>query len=594
MKNNYQSGQVLVLAIVVVGLVLVNSLAIIGGASIFRQNTNYSVESTQALDLAEAGVDKALASLNKTGGSYNGETETFIGNGSYSVTVTNKSGGVKGIQVTGYVPNKTNPKVKRMIAIDISKGSGISFVYGMLAGNGGISMGNGSTINGSVYSNGSILTGNNETITGDVYVAGGVQTTYDQQSDCIDGCQDYIFGKNVAGDDRLDVAQSFKPRNTATLEKVSLKLKKAGLPANPTIRIMTDDHGSPNRNGVLASAVLSADKVTGSYGFVDVTFDTNPTLTSDTTYWIMIASQALDNSNYWIWSQDSLSGYSRGAPAWSSDWQNSWHAISTGDLGFRTWMGGIATSVEMANGSVIKGNVHANTIKGMTINKDAYYMIINDAIVNGTKYPNSSNPASIALPISDANISDWKSGPGGAESYGTTTGDINGCPSNILGPGKIVGNITINNTCTVIVKTPLWITGNLITGNQDVFKMDSSLGSSSGMMIVDGITTFSNGDDLLGTGSPGSYLMLLSTYNSSLNNGTAAINTNNSSITGILYAPFGIISLANRATFKEVVAWQINMGTGTTLTYDSGLISTFFSTGPSGSYSLVKGTYQVK
>jgi hypothetical protein len=121
--------------------------------------------------------------------------------------------------------------------------------------------------------------------------------------------------------------------------------------------------------------------------------------------------------------------------------------------------------------------------------------------------------------------------------------------------------------------------------------MDSSLGSSSGVIIVDGTTTFSNGDDLLGTGEPGSYLTLLSTYNSQ-NNGIIAINTNNSSITGILYAPFGIISLANNASFKEAVAWQINMGTGSLLTYDSGLISTFFSAGPGGSFSAVKGTYQ--
>jgi len=40
-----QSGQVLVLAIIVVGLVLFNSLAIIGGAQIYRQNT--TIQSNQ-------------------------------------------------------------------------------------------------------------------------------------------------------------------------------------------------------------------------------------------------------------------------------------------------------------------------------------------------------------------------------------------------------------------------------------------------------------------------------------------------------------------------------------------------------------------
>ncbi len=590
-----QSGQILILAIVVVGFVLLNALAIIGGATIFSQNSNYSVESAQAISLAEAGIDKAIASLNKTGGSYNGELETSFGNGSFSLTVTDKSGGIKMLKATGYIPNKTNPRVKRTIVTEVSKGSGISFVYGMLVGNGGITMGNGSTINGSLYSNGNISGGNIELITGDVYVAGGTQTTADQQSDCTDGCQDYFFGKNVAGNDRLDVVQSFKPSSTTVINKVSLKLKKIGSPANPTIKIMADDNGVPDKTIVLTSGVLSANLVTGSYEFVDLTFNSTPTLTADTTYWIMIAAQTLDNSNYWAWSQDSLGGYSRGSPAWSSKWDDphpEWHAINTGDLGFKTWMGGVVTSISMGNGSVVRGNVHANTISGFTINKDAYYQVINDSTVEGVAYPNSPDPVPIAMPISGANISDWQSGPFGAASYGTTTGDITGCPSR-LGPGKIVGDVTINNTCTITVTTPIWITGNLSTGNSDIFQMDPSLGSSSGMIIVDGITTFANGDNLLGTGVNGSYLMLLSTYNSQ-SNGIIAINTNNSSITGILYAPFGIISLANNATFKEAVAWQINMGTGTTLTYDSGLVSTFFSTGPSGSYALIKGTYQVK
>lgn len=588
-----QSGQILILAIVVVGFVMLNALAIIGGATIFSQNSNYSVQSTQAINLAEAGIDKALASLNKTGGSYNGELETNFGDGSYSVTVTDKGDGTKVLQATGYIPNKTNPKVKRTVVTKVSKGNGISFVYGMLTGNGGISMGNGSIINGSVYSNGNISGGNNELITGDAYVAGGTQTTADQQSDCVDNCQDYVFGKNVAGNDRLDVAQSFKPSNTTVINKVSLKLKKIGSPANPTIRIMTDDNGSPKATEVLASGVLSANLVTGNYAFVDLTFNATPTLIAGTTYWIMIAAQALDNSNYWAWLQDSLGGYSRGFPAWSSNWQDShpapvWTAIN-GDLGFKTWMGGVVTSISMNNGSVVQGNVHANTINGITINKDAYYQVISNTTVKGTAYPNSTDPPPVAMPISAANIADWQSQ---AQSLGVQTGEIEGCP-NRLGPGKIVGKIEIGNQCTVIVTTPIWVTGEISIGNNVIFQMDPSLGSSSGVMIVDGITTFQNGDNLLGTGVNGSYLMLLSTYNSQTN-GIAAINTGNSSITGILYAPYGIISLANNATFKEAMAWQINMGTGTILTYDSGLISTFFSAGPSGSFSLVKGTYQVK
>lgn len=587
-----QSGQILVLAIIVVAFVLINTLVIISGATLYSQNTNYSLQSTQATELAEAGVNKALASLNKTGGSYNGEVETFLGNGSYSVSVTNKDATTKVIQATSYIPNKTNPKIKKTISVQASTGSGISFVYGMLVGTGGLSMGNGSKINGSVYSNGDILGGNLETFTGDVYVAGGTEPLANQQSDC-DGvnCHDYIFGKSVNGQNRQDVAQSFKSSTEGVLNKISIKLKKVGSPANLLVKIIKDENGKPDKNEILATGTLSANLASNQYDFIDVTFNVTPTLDNSQKYWILVHCASLDNSNYWVWSLDFAQSYIPGSPAWSADWQERnpvWTDI-TGDLGFKTWMGGVATSIRMGNGSVIEGNAHANTIDGVTINKDAYYHVISNSLVKGTSYPDSADPPPIAMPISEANISAWKKD---AEDYGVAVGDINGCPATI-GPGKFIGNFVTGNSCTILVKTPIWLTGDLTVGNSVILKMDSSLGASSGVIIVDGKTIFANGDNLLGTGSSGSYLTLLSTFDSQSSNETA-INTGNSSLTGILYAPFGRIVLANNANFKEAVAWKLEMGTGTILTYDSGLISTFFSAGPSGSFSLTKGTYQLK
>lgn len=585
-----ESGQILILVFIALGVVLFTVLFVVGGAQIYYQNASYSANAEKATALAEAGVDKALASLNKTGGSYNGEVETVLGDGSYSVEITNKGAGTKLIQATGYIPNKLNPKAKRTINVQVSTGTGISFIYGMLVGPGGLLMGNGSTINGSIYSNGNITGGNNEIITGDVFVAGGTQAAADQQNDCIgNNCQNFIFGKNTEGQDRQYIAQSFKPASSAVLNKASLKLQRVGSPANLTVRIMADNNGSPDKNNVLASGTLSVSLMSQVQPeFVDVAFSTVPNLSENTTYWIMVATQALDAVNYFIWSSDLARSYNNGSPAWSNNWQAgnpSWTAI-LGDLGFQTWMGGVPTSISMGNGSIISGNVHANTIDGLTINKDAYYQVITNSTVKGASFPNSADPPPVAMPISDANIAEWKTD---AQDLITST-DVNGCP-NTLGPGKIAANVTTSNSCTITVKTPLWITGNLSVGNSTIFKMDPSLGASSGIIIVDGITTFTNGDNLLGTGTTGSYLTLLSTYNSQSN---PAINTGNSSITGILYAPYGIISLANNATFKEAVGWQISMGTGTNLSYDSGLISTFFSAGPSGSFSLVKGTYQVR
>ncbi len=590
-----QSGQIFIFVIIVVAIILFTTLLLVGGSRLYFDNANYSVNAERANNLAEAGIDKALNSLNKTGGTYNGESETFLENGSYSISITNKDASTKIIKSTGYVPSKTKAKAKRSVQLQVSKGVGISFVYGLLIGNGGITMGNGSQINGSIYSNGNIFGGNNDIITGDAYVAGGTQATADQQNDCLGANCDpngFVFGKTVSGNNQLDVTQSFKPASTAVLNKVSLKLKKVGSPPNPTVRIMSDNAGLPNPNNVLASGTLSANLVTSQYNLVDVSLSSNPTLTANTTYWIMIAAQSLDSSNYWYWSNDLASGYNGGVSKWSPDWQAKnpvWNSVS-GDLGFQTWMGGVVTSISMSSGSIVQGSVHANTINGITVNKDAYYQVLTNSIVKGSQYPGSSDPTPIAMPISQANITDWQNE---AANHGViSTTDISGCPTT-LGPGKITANVTLDNNCTVTVTTPVWITKNLTFGNSTILKMASSLGSSSGTVIVDGTTLFQNSDDLLGTGSTGSYLTLLSTYNSQ-SNGIAAINTGNSSITGILYAPYGTIVLANNASFKESVAWQINMGNNSMLTYDSGLINTFFSSGPGGSFTIMKGTYSAQ
>lgn len=595
---NSQSGQAFILSIVVLFLILLNTLALLSGSLLFFNNSKYTVESLSATNLAEAGIDKAVASLNATGGTYNGELETILGGGSYSVTITNINAGTKKIKSTGYIPNKAAPKSKKTIELLISKGTGISFVYGLLVGNGGIYMENGSVINGSIYSNGNIDGGNNVLITGDTYVAGGTQPSADQPSPSYDctppNCGDLIFGKNVSGNNQLDIAQSFQPTQTQVINKVSLKVKKIGSPPNSTVRILADAGNKPDKNNILASGTLLANLVTTNYpppnGFVDVTFTTSPLLNADTTYWLVVDTSN-DNNNYWSWSQDTLQGYARGSSAYSPNWQANnptWNSL-TGDLVFRTYMGGVATHIAMNNGSRIDGNVHANTISGMTIGKDAYYQLISNAVVQGQSYPASSDPVPIAMPISEGNINDWKTQSSTSE-YGN---GITGCPSSI-GPGKYNGHLTTGNNCTIMVKSPVWITGNALIGNSVILRMDPSYGSSSGLIIIDGTTTFQNSDDLQGTGVSGSYLTLLSTFNSQLNPGVTAIDTGNSSITGILYAPYGEIKLANNANFKEAVAWKINMGNNTTLTYDSGLVSTFFSAGPSGSFSVVKGTYQTK
>lgn len=587
-----EKGQILVVVFIALGVVLFTVLSVVAGAQIYFQNTTYSVDAEKATVLAEAGVDKALTSLNKTGGAYLGETETVLGEGSYSVTVTSADAATKIIEATGYIPNKTKPKVKRTVKITASRGVGVAFNYGIQVGEGGLELGNSNIVRGSIYSNGSIIAGNSNQITGDAWVAGGPQANADQATDCTNSnCTDYIFGKSVSGENRVDVAQSFKPSVNEVLNKVSIKIKKVGTPADVTVRILSDSSGKPNKNGVLATGTLYTSLVTGNYGWIDVAFSTLPALTANTSYWLMISTLSNTN-NYWIWQNDLAQSYTRGEPKWSADWKAgnpTWTAVA-GDLSFKTYMGGVPTVIRGGSNKMnVGGDVHANTIEKLIIGKDAYYQTITDSTVAGTSHPNSADPPPKVFPISDANTAEWKQQ---AQNAGVSTGDITSCVT-ILNSQKIVGNVTFNSGCRVTVKSPIWITGNLTLNSNNVLILDSSYQETSGVMVVDGKVILNSNNHLNGTGVGSSLLMVLTTYDSRQNEEDAiAVNSNGN--TGVYYASTGIIAPGTGNSFKELTAWKIRLINSSTIDYETGLSSTLFTSGPSGTYSLVKGTYQVK
>ncbi len=591
-SSEYQKGEILVIAVAAIALVLFTILSLIAGAQIYFSNSTYSVDAEKATSLAEAGIDKAIASFNKLGSSYLGQGETFLGDGSFDITITTKNAATKIIQASGYIPNKDKPRAKRTVRIEASQGIGVSFIYGVQVGEGGLEMRGGNLLKGSVYSNGNIIViggGSQNKIEGDAWVAGGPAAISDQQTDCEGAnCIDYLFGKNISGETRLDIAQSFKPSITEKISKVSIKTKKISLPTDVTIRILADSNGQPNKNDVKATGTLYSSLVTTSYGWIDVTFDSTPILTADTSYWLMIDTSS-DNTNYWSWQNDLAQSYNRGMPKWSPNWSASnptWNTLN-GDLSFKIFLGENPTRMEGVDNIEVGGNVHANTIKDVNIRGNAYYQTIISSSVAGMSYPGSADPPPKVFPISDANVADWKTS---AAAGGTIPGFTN-CPSQILSR-KIEGNVDLDG-CNITVKSPIWITGNLILKNNNIFTLSSEYGVSSGVIVVDGQVEMKNNNHFKGTGVGSSLLMVLSNYDSR-SNGLIAVDVKNNGNTGVFYAARGLISPGNGNTFKELTAWKISLVQNSTIDYEQGLSSTLFSAGPGGTYSLVKGTYQVK
>jgi Tfp pilus assembly protein PilX len=593
-----QSGAIFALSLIVLTTVLVITIVLVSSSFTYKQSSRYSLNDLETVSLAEAGVDKAVAALNQSGGSYNGESETAFGAGSYSVAITNEDASTKKIVATGYIPNKTNPKSQKTIELKVSKGVGIAFNYGVQVGQGGLQMSNSSTVNGSVYSLGNIVMSGSTRITGDAYVAGGVQPTADQESECTDpNCQDYTFGQ---ASPVLDVAQSFQPTTTAVLNKVALKLKKVGSPPNVTVKILRNNGSNPNPSSPLATGTLSASTVTSQYGFAEVAFNPPPTLTANTTYWILIDTSA-NASNYWRWSSDSLQGYTRGVAKYAANHLNNpvWSNVSpAADLGFKTYMGGVATSISGSNSATVDGNAYANTITDMIIGKDAYYQVQSGITVSGSNcsnnthcHPGSTDPATITMPISQANIDEWKEE---AEDAGALAAvDCN--PATVWGPGKYTGSITMSNSCKETIKTPIWVTGNLNMSNNSELKLDPSFGASSGAFIVDNFITLSNASKLVGSGTAGSYLIAVSEFNTKDDpSQRTAITISNNGNQGVVYSNLGAIQVSNSNTMTEITGWKLILSNSVTVNYDQGLSGAFFNSGPSGSYSVIKGSYQVK
>lgn len=118
----------------------------------------------------------------------------------------------------------------------------------------------------------------------------------------------------IVSKDKL--AQGFQIGSTTTIATVRLWLKKVGSPTgNLTVKIYTNSGGNPNTlvtDGT--SDVVAATTLATSYGWIDFTFSTPPSLTASTQYHIVLeTTDSASNTNYVVWGADGSSpGYPSG------------------------------------------------------------------------------------------------------------------------------------------------------------------------------------------------------------------------------------------------------------------------------------------
>lgn len=545
------------------------SLAIITGlvAPSVREfrNANANLNSKKSYFLAESGVEDAFYRIKNNMTIGTSETLT-LDSVSTTTTIADISGGKKEITSLG-----DTQSFERKVDLIVSTGVGVSFSYGVQTGQGGFSMDNGSSIVGSIYSNGPI-TGSGS-ITGSATSANSAALASDQSNGGGVPTYDVSFG-NASG--TQDFAQSFQVSTSEVANKVQLYLKKVGNPSNLTVRIVNDNSGVPSAV-TKTSGVLSASTVSTNYGWVDVSFGTNPQLDSGITYWIVVDASTSASNYYKIGGNND--GYANGISkigAYNGTWNNNSPGILDGF--FSLYLGGISgliNGITVGTGST--GNAYAHTVAGSTVRGTNYCQTGS----GNNKSCNTSlaDPVQIAMPISDQNIQDWKDV---AAAGGTYSGNYSVSGSSAsLGPQKVTGNMTVDNGGTLTVNGTIWVQGNLTLNNNALVKLGSSYGASEGLIIVDGIVNIGNNASFAGSGTAGSYIMILTTSSS-----TSALTLSNNAGAAVLYASNGTINMSNNGTAKSLTGYYIHLSNNAIITYDSGLANANFVSGPSGSYNI--------
>lgn len=566
------------------GVALYSAITVVIGATMVTTSvinyriSNQRVGSVQSLYNAESGTEDALLQIKRdaTYGSSTTTLETAFDDDERVETVietaaTQSCGSAKRVTASGFVEDL----VRRIQVSNCPTPSvDADFAYALQAGAGGIQMQNNAIIYGSTYSNGDHAGQNNARVTGDVWVAGGATATATPQHDPANPTE-FQFGKS-SSPNVIDIAQAFVADTAQSnkLAKVSLKIRKFGSPSNATVRIVTDSGNKPSASQV-ASGTLNAGSVGSTLQFIDVSMSAPPTLTNGQKYWIVIDT-ASSSTNYWAWAAGVDSGYAAGKGMTSSQWRSSgsmtWSDAAK-DFGFKAFMGSPPTSV---SGIDINGNAHANTLNNVDIDGDAYFQVNNGSSIGGTAHPGSEDPPQRDLPITDANLTDFKNQ---AASGSTYTGDYT-VPlgqTRTLGPTKVVGNLNVSTNATLILTGTVWATGSITFSNNADIELDPGYGSGSGAIVGDGPVNIQNNVNFQGSGAANSYL-LLATSGSPLN-----VANNADSI--ILAAPNGTIIFQNNAGANALAANRLELSNNATVTYLTGLADIQFSSGPGGSFS---------
>jgi hypothetical protein len=387
---------------------------------------------------------------------------------------------------------------KRTTMITLTHDGGISFPYALQAGVGGIDMYGNSRAIGDIYTTGSIRGCGGCVVTGMAVAAGRSTADLEVDNDTTSSPANTISFGNA--NSTQDLAQSFTVSESLSLIKIGLYIKKTGNPANATIRIVSDDSGSPSAS-VLASGTLSSSLITSAYSWQEISFTANPVLTEGTAYWIVVDANT-SSSNYYVIAANSA--YPGGQAKVGRYNNSTWNATSPSglDSAIRVYIG--------SNEEGISGEGESSRLTvGSGYSYQASYVEATGALycqigVSNNKSCDTSrtDPVLEEDPVNNTAVALWKAEASESVYDGDYT--ISGSDDVTLGPKKITGDLHVSGTLRV--SGTIWVVGNVILDGSSQTMPDES---DNYVLLVGGTLSLSGSAEILG--SSGSHILITST-----------------------------------------------------------------------------------
>ncbi len=259
-----------------------------------------------------------------------------------------------------------------------------------------------------------------------------------------------------------------------------------------------------------------------------------------------------------------------------------------------------AGGVDLGQSAQIAGSVYSNKTGSASISCGNSAVITGDAFAVGTISMGSPPCVSDArkhenqqpTQMPQFNYQQWidEATNGGTIDCAQTPSQCNLSGFVTIGNKKYInGDINLAQSTIVTMVGPVYIeNGSLDLGQDSRLDLDSSFGSTSTALVLDGTVNVGQGATINSTtASPKGYIMLATTSTQN-----PAIRIGQSGANAIFYALNGGVRLGQSAHATAIIANTLTLSQSATLTYDEGLASMDISSGPGGSWQIKKGTYK--